>query len=176
MQSNVSANKVMNSYGLSCQLLRVRAKKTHLGGRQKHGEWQKCGRWRKETSNGRKRWGMLSKPLRGQVWTTIKTEFHWQPSGNNSHITRKGRDICGHPQPCAHMKPHTQIFTYTHAQTQQHLYEHAAGVKQTNYAVMLQLNWRLEGHLKWIMNTIIFPSILDLPVQLLPQTQTQPLL
>lgn len=37
--------------------------------------------------------GMLPLPLRGQVWTTIKTEFHWQPSGNNLHIAHKGQDI-----------------------------------------------------------------------------------
>ncbi|CAJ1065216.1 Hypothetical predicted protein, partial [Xyrichtys novacula] len=77
---------------------------------------------RKETSKWEcERSGMLSLPRRGQVWTTIKTEFHWQPSGSSPHITREGRDICKHP----HKRPYVQTHTCTY--TQQYLYECAAG-------------------------------------------------
>lgn len=80
------------------------------GRRKKHEEQQRCGGQRKETSNGREGSGMLSLPLRRQVWTTIKTEFRWQPSGNSPHITRKGQDICKH----RHVRPHTQMQVVTH--------------------------------------------------------------
>lgn len=57
---------------------------------------------------------MLSLPLRGQVWTTIKTEFRWQPSGNSPQHRPQGT---GHLQEstavCTHEDTHTQMHAYT---------------------------------------------------------------
>ena len=66
---------------------------------------------------------MLSLPLRGQVWTTIKTEFHWQPSGKQpSHRPRGTGHLQASTGVCAHMRPHTQmhVVTHTHAHTHTH--------------------------------------------------------
>lgn len=137
---NVSTNKVINSYsqrpvtagGESCGcVVDVESgwePEKHIcaaGSRGKHVEWQRCGGQRKETSNGRDRErevGCCRCPLRGQVWTTIKTEFHWQPSGNSPNITRKGRDICKNP----HVRPHTQTYIVIHICKEGSVYTHSS--------------------------------------------------
>lgn len=129
-------------------------------------EWQKTEVWKIAEGDIKwKRSGMLSLRLRGQVWTTIKTEFHWQPSGNNPHISRKGRDICKHPHPCAHMRPHTHMHvvthTHTYTNTRQHL--HDAEVKQTNKlcsdsAVQLKARGMLEINYEYNIISLHFRS------------------
>lgn len=146
-------------------------KKTHLhpwGEEKKNGEWQKSVGWRKESSNGRERSGMLSLPLRGQVWTTIKTEFHLQPSGNSLHITHKGQDICYHPQLCAHVRTdtHTHVFPHT-----RHIFMRLLPGWNKQTTVMPPLNMRPWGCLKWIINAITFPTILVLPLQDQPKNK-----
>lgn len=142
----ISVCLLLNSYG-SMGLVGLRCESKH------HHHWEgkivaKTEVWNIVEGDIKwKRSGMLSLCLRGQVWPTIKTELHWQPSGNNPHISREGQDICKHPQLCAH----TRFFflnTHTYANTQQQQHLHEAGVKQTNYAVNLQFNGRLEGGLK----------------------------
>lgn len=100
----------------------------------------------------RERSGMLSLPLRGQVWTTIKTEFHWQPSGNSPQHHPQGT---GHLQAstavCAHKDTHSDARLHAHTT---HLYERAAGMKQTNCMVMVQLSLRPEGYLNYEYNNI----------------------
>lgn len=164
----------MNSYGLSCHSrrgepsvgmpgVRVRAEKTHLGEDKNTGSDRGVEDGGRRHQMGERVVGCCQYPWEDRCGLRLRISLAaiWkQPSH--------------HPQGTGHLQASTAVCT--HEATHSNLYERAAGVKQTNYAVMLQLNWRLEGHLKWIMNTIIFPSILDLPVQPLPQTQIQPLL
>lgn len=63
------------------------------------------------------------------------------------------------------------MYLLTCTYTNTHFYDHAVGVKQADYTEILQEHWMLEGHLKWIMNTIIFPSILEHPVSALSLKQ-----
>lgn len=65
---------------------------------------------------GRERSALLSLPLRGQVWTMIKTELQWQPSGNTpSTYTRQGHSAPIHTY--THM---CILYTRTHTHTNAH--------------------------------------------------------
>lgn len=118
---------------------------------------------------GEREVGCCHYPWEDRCGPRLRPSFTGSHLENNPHIAREGRDICKHLQACVctHEATHSDARSHTH--THRSIVTSVlpllgwGGVKQTNYAVVLQLNWRLEGCLKWIMNTIIFPSILDLP-------------
>lgn len=78
---------------------------------------KRCGGWQKETSNGgRAKWAAVITPG-GQVLVTIKTELHWQPSGNRTRIAHRGWAFSKNPQLYADKRPHTPIRAFTHTHT-----------------------------------------------------------
>lgn len=182
MQFNVSANRVMNSYGLlSCHCIRGEPSVGKLGGLGESGKkkthlhhWGKRKTWGETKDRGM---GDSGRRHQNREREVRFCHYPWEDrcgprlrlTFTGSHLetaltspTRDGTFASIHRR--VHAWGHTLRRMYLYARVQRHLYEHAAGVKQTNYAVMLQLNWTLEGRLKWIMNTIIFPFILDLLV------------